>query len=126
MKNENGKKHFSMSLEELSVESLSEGKLIGRMIHLDAIDAYDMPFDKIRLNHLDLAINVYKDEAIEERNNCALASGGVITDASYRTHLFRADSIMLSDLLEIARLFFKSTTMVEEWIEKQFEFMKVL
>lgn len=125
MKNENGKKHFSMSLEELSVESLSEGKLIGRMIHLDAIDAYDMPFDKIRLNHLDLAINVYKDEAIEERNNCSLASGGVITDASYRTHLFRADSIMLSDLLEIARLFFKSTTMVEEWIEKQFEFMKV-
>lgn len=125
MKNENGKKHFSMSLEELSEESLSEGKLIGRMIHLDAIDAYDMPFDKIRLNHLDLAINVYKNEAIDERNNCSLASGGVITDASYRTHLFRADSIMLSDLPEISRLFFKSTTMVEEWIEKQFEFMKV-
>ena len=124
MKIENDKKHFSMSLEELSEESLSEGKLIGRYIHLDALDAYDMPFQKIKLNHLDLAINVYKEEKISERKNCSLASGGVITDASYRTHIIRIDNIMFSDLLEIARLFFKSETMVEEWIEIQFEFIK--
>ncbi|MGE7696648.1 hypothetical protein ACQKNC_21550 [Lysinibacillus sp. NPDC094177] len=124
MKNENNKKHFSMSLEELSEESLSEGKLIGRYIHLDAIDAFDIPFHKIRLNHLDLAINVYKGEKISERMNSSLASGGVVTDASYRTHIIRIDNIMFSDLLEIARLFFKSETMAEEWIETQFEFMK--
>lgn len=47
-----------MSLEELSEESLSEGELIGRSIHLDSMDAYDMPFEKIKLYHLDLAINV--------------------------------------------------------------------
>lgn len=54
----------------------------------------------------------------------SLASGGVITDASVRTHLIRADNIMFSDLLELAQLFFKSETMVEEWIEKQFEYIK--
>ncbi|MEI3892475.1 MULTISPECIES: hypothetical protein [Bacillus] len=124
MKNEGIRKHFSMSLEELSEESLSEGILVGRMIHLDAIDSYDTSFDKIRLNHLDLAINIYKNEKINERKENSLASGGVITDASYRTHLIRADNIMFSDLLDIARLFFKSETMVEEWIDKQFEFMK--
>lgn len=121
MKNEGQQKHFSMSLEELSEESLSEGMLVGRMIHLDAIDSYDIPFDEIRLNHLDLAINIYKDEQLTERMGSSLASGGVIADASYRTHLIRADNIMFSDLLDIVRLFFKSETMVEEWIDKQFK-----
>ncbi len=124
MKNESKTKHFSMSLEELSEESIADGKLIGRMIHLDALDAYEMPFEKIKLNHLDLAINVYTDGAIKERMNTSLDSGGVITDASYRTHLIRIDNIMFSDLLKIARLFFKSETMVEEWIDTQFEFLK--
>ncbi|WJN47502.1 hypothetical protein QUH71_26410 (plasmid) [Priestia aryabhattai] len=45
MKNEVEQKHFSMSLEELFEESLSERILIGRMIHLDSIDSYDIPFD---------------------------------------------------------------------------------
>ncbi|WP_225049919.1 hypothetical protein [Priestia megaterium] len=121
MKNEGQQKHFSMSLEELSEESLSEGMLIGRMIHLDAIDSYDIPFSEIRLNHLDLAINIYKDEQLTERMRSSLASGGVVADASYRTHLIRADNIMFSDLLDIVRLFFKSETMVEEWIDKQFK-----
>lgn len=125
MKNEGNQKHFSMSLEELSEENITEGKLIGRMIHLDAVDASDMPFNEIRLKHLDLAINVYTgDEKIKERMNCSLASGGVTADASYRTHLIRIDNVMLSDLLEIARLFFISETMVEEWIDTQFEFLK--
>lgn len=121
MKNEEKRKHFSMSLEELSEESLSEGMLIGRMIHLDAIDSYDIPFNEIRLNHLDLAINIYKDEQLTERMRGSLASGGVVADASYRTHLIRVDNIMFSDLLNIVRLFFKSETMVEEWIDKQFK-----
>jgi hypothetical protein len=121
MKNEGQQKHFSMSLEELSEESLSEGMLIGRMIHLDAIDSYDIPFNEIRLNHLDLAINIYKDEQLTERMGSSLASGRVIANASYRTHLIRADNIMFSDLLDIVRLFFKSETMVEEWIDKQFK-----
>jgi hypothetical protein len=124
MKNERNQKHFSMSLEELSEESLSEGILVGRMIHLDAIDSYDIPFNEIRLNHLDLAINIYKNDKISERMGSSLASGGVLTDASVRTHLIRADNIMFSDLLELSQLFFKSETMVEEWIEKQFEYIK--
>ncbi|EJV43948.1 hypothetical protein IEK_05287 [Bacillus toyonensis] len=119
MRNENGKKHFSMSLEELSKEK--DGILIGRMIHLDSLDSYNTPFDKIRLNHLDLAINVYNDTKKDERLNCSLSEGGVVTSASYRTHLIRIDDIMFSDLIHIARLFFKSETMVEEWISTQFE-----
>ncbi|QBJ66774.1 hypothetical protein C3496_10465 [Bacillus anthracis] len=119
MKNENGHKHFSMSLEELSEEK--DGMLIGRMIHLDSLNSYDTPFDKIWLKHLDLAINVYTGEAKDERLRSNLSSGGVIPDASYRTHLIRVDGILFSDLVHLARLFFKSKIMIEEWIEKQFE-----
>lgn len=122
MKNESSSNHFSMSLEELSEENIKDGILIGRMIHLDALDSFDTPFDEVRLKHLDLAINIYKDQAIEERMNSTLASGNKVTKATYRTHLIRADNIMFSDLLEIVVLFFRSETMVEEWIKEQFIF----
>ncbi|KLV18243.1 hypothetical protein [Bacillus anthracis] len=122
MRNENGKKHFSMSLEELSEEK--NEILIGRMIHLDALDSYDTPFDEIKLNHLDLAINVYTDTKKVERLDCSLSEGGVVTSASYRTHLIRIDDIMFSELIHIASLFFKSETMVDEWISTQFKLVK--
>ncbi|MBT2763380.1 hypothetical protein J7E85_19635 [Paenibacillus sp. ISL-20] len=122
MKSEGNGKHFSMSFEELSEEAIEDGMLVGRMIHLDAIDSYDTPFEKVRLNHLDLAVNIYRGESIQERMNSTLASGKRITDASVRTHLIRADDIMFSDLLEIANMFFKSKTMIEEWINYQFKF----
>ncbi|USK62295.1 hypothetical protein [Peribacillus asahii] len=124
MKNENHNKnkHFSMSLEELSEESIEDGMLIGRMIHLDSIDSYDTPFDKVKLNHLDLAINVYMGESIEKRLSESLASGSTVTNATFRTHLIRADNIMFADILEIAPRFFKSQTMFEEWVKEQFQF----
>lgn len=125
MKNEGNKKHFSMSLEELSVEAIGDGMLIGRMIHLDAMESYDTPFDQVRLNHLDLAINIYTENSIDERMNSTLTKGKRITDATYRTHLMRADDIMFSDLLEIAQIFFQSKTMVKEWIDTQFQFRSV-
>lgn len=88
MKSEGNGKHFSMSLEELSEEAICDGILIGRMIHLDAIDSYDTPFEDVRLNHLDLAINIYRGNSIQERKNSTLATGKRITDATLRTHLF--------------------------------------
>ncbi|MEK4372490.1 hypothetical protein [Paenibacillus sp. FSL R5-0473] len=125
MKNEGNRKHFSMSLEELSEESINDGMLIGRMIHLDAMDSYDTEFDQVRLNHLDLAINIYTEDSIEKRMNSTLTKGKRITDATYRTHLIRADDIMFSDLLVIAQIFFQSKTMIKEWIDSQFQFGSV-
>ena len=124
VKIEGGGKHFSMSLEELSEESIEDGMLIGRMIHLDAIDSYDTAFEEVRLSHLDLAVNIYRGDSIQDRMNSTLASGKRITDATIRTHLIRANNIMFSDLLEIAQMFFKSKTMVQEWVEWQFQFRK--
>ncbi|OMF88729.1 hypothetical protein [Paenibacillus sp. FSL R7-0337] len=122
MKSEGETRHFSMSLEELSEEAIGDGMLIGRMIHLDAIDSYDTPFDQVKLKHLDLAVNIYMKSSIQERLNSTLTTGKRITDATFRTHLIRADNIMLSDLLEIAQTFFRSKTMVKEWIDSQFKF----
>lgn len=123
MKQEQHFNHFSMSLEELSEEDLDHGRLIGRMIHLDTLNSFKTPFEKIKLKHLDLAINVYEKEKISERNSISLSNGKKVTSASYRVHLLRADNIMMIELIDIARMFFKSTSMVEEWIEKQFEFI---
>ncbi|KUP22070.1 hypothetical protein [Paenibacillus sp. DMB5] len=89
------------------------------------MDSYDTPFEQVRLNHLDLAINVYQGDSILERMTSTLTTGKRITDATYRTHIFRADSIMFSDLLEIAFIFFKSETMLKEWVEYQFEFRTI-
>lgn len=121
MKLENGKNHFSMSIEELSDEYEDLDVLIGRMIHLDVLYLNEQSFNSIKLNHLDLAINVYVDENAIQRKSSDLSNGEKIIDASYRTHLIRADGIAFSDLLIISEIFFKSATMTKEWIQYHFK-----
>lgn len=121
MKLENGKKHLSMSIEELSDEYEDLEVLIGRMIHLDVLYSNEESFYKIKLNHLDLAVNVYEGEDALKRKSSDLSMGEKIVGASYRTHLIRADSISFSDLLIISKYYFKSATMINDWINYHFK-----
>ncbi|AKG05320.1 hypothetical protein AAV35_011395 [Salimicrobium jeotgali] len=116
--------HLSMSLEELTFTNNNEDMLIGRMIHLDSIDPIGTHFNEVNLNHLDLAINVYVGEDIKQRLDNSLSNGKKVTNASFRTHLIRADNIEFSDLLDIAQHFFLSEILVQEWIEYQFKFIE--
>ncbi|WP_298789198.1 hypothetical protein [uncultured Marinococcus sp.] len=111
--------HFTMSLEE--IQNCKDDMLIGRYIHLDALNVLNVPFQDAKLNHLDLAINVYKNESRESRLNQSLSSEGNVESASYRTHLIRIDNIMFADLIQIAHMFFQSKSLIKQWEESQFK-----
>jgi len=111
--------NLSMMIEEIT-DIDSHGLLFGRCIHLDTDSKFGTDFENSILNHLDLAINIYEDEAAKKRLDDNLASGQVTTDASYRTHLLRVEKIPFKALFGFVVSFFKSQTLINEWLEDQF------
>ena len=71
------------------------------------------------MNHLDLAMNVYEGDARTARMAMHLRNG-TVENASFRTHLLRVEGVPLSALLDLATMFFRSTTLTTEWIADQF------
>lgn len=119
-----GNGNLSMMIEELTEEknivSPTEKYIVSRMIHLDTDATMGTSFLDAKLNHLDLAINVYTEINAENRLLENLANGEKVTDASFRTHLLRIENINFSDLFDFAYSFFKSKILVDEWIKTQF------
>lgn len=113
-----------MMIEELvehkNIIYPTERYIIGHMIHLDTDAVIGTSFHKSKLNHLDLAINIYTGSNAESRLLTNLANGGKVADASFRTHLLRVENINFSDLFAFAYSFLKSKTLVDEWKESQF------
>lgn len=116
---------LSMMLEELQQDRASDGRLIGRCIHLDTYAAVDTEASTAPLKHLDLAVNMYFGSSAERRLHMKLADG-MVESASIRTHLLRIESIPFSSSAEFARQFFNSTTLLEEWMHDQFGFDEAL
>ncbi len=116
-RNNNG--NLSMMIEELTGID-NQGLMFGRMIHLDTDSTYGTAFEESKLNHLDLAINVYEGETAKERLEDNLAKGNKSTSASYRTHLLRIENIPFKGLFGYVISFFKSQTLINEWFEDQF------
>lgn len=112
--------NLSMMLEEIT-DIGSRGLLFGLCIHLDTDSDFGTDFENSTLNHLDLAINIYEDESARKRLSDNLASGQVTTDASYRTHLLRVEKIPFKALFGFVVSFFKSQTLINEWLEDQFQ-----
>jgi hypothetical protein len=108
--------NLSMMLEELVEER--EGRMLGRCIHLDTDDGPGTDATSARLNHIDLAINVYTGESVKLRRSQQLADGRVV-DASFRTHLLRVEGAAFGTIAEFARQFFKSRTLLSEWSSDQ-------
>lgn len=111
--------NLSMMIEEITGID-QNGILLGRMIHLDSDSKYGQDFENAILNHLDLAINIYEGENAKNRLDDNLANGNKTTDASYRTHLLRIESIPFKGLFGFVTSFFRSKTLINEWFEDQF------
>jgi hypothetical protein len=111
--------NLSMMIEEIT-DIDTQGLMFGRCIHLDTDAKYGTDFEDSELNHLDLAINIYEEEVAKKRLEDNLSSGKVTTDASYRTHLLKVERIPFKALFGFVVSFFRSQTLVNEWLEDQF------
>lgn len=116
----NSSGNLSMMIEELSYPANERSLLIGRCVHLDTDSPYGEEFTSAVLNHLDLAINVYEADEVESRFDSNLAAGTKVTDATFRTHLFRIENIPFTIVLPYCLMFFQSKALMGEWISDQF------
>lgn len=109
---------MSMMLEELVKET--DNTLIGYGVHLDILEAIGRDLTQLKINHLDLAVNVYENDDISRRLANNLCNGKKVAKASYRTHILRIENIPFFDMLQIISIFMKSKCLVMDWIDDQF------
>lgn len=109
--------HLTCMLEEL--QQVQEGMLVGRCIHLDTRAANGTSPDRASVMHLDLAINVYVDEKVEERLASAL-HGAEKVEASFRSHLLRIEEVPFAVLPAFCAAFFQSHVLLRDLIGNQF------
>lgn len=114
----NSSGNLSMMFEEISEYYMDSGILMGLCIHLDSDSPYGTSNTEAQLNHLDLAINFYEGDAVKRRMNTDLSKGKV-EDATFRTHLFRIENIPFNAVIAYVVLFFKSKSLVREWLNEQ-------
>lgn len=107
--------YLTMMIEELPRPDDSSGLMIGRCIHLDSRDPAFTPLGEVKMQHLDLAINVYEGEDRKKRFDGSLQNGRV-HDATFRTHLFRIEGIPFSSLFLFSAMFLESKVLIGEWV----------
>lgn len=113
--------YFSMMVEELKEEKhpfLDEYYIVGRMIHLDSYEDGEKGLNA-KLKHIDLAINLYTEDAALDRINERLENKGKEVKATYRSHILRLNNTQLSDIIAFST-FFESKCLQEEWIKDMF------
>jgi hypothetical protein len=110
--------HLTMMLEEL--QFYDAGLLIGRCIHLDTSAPYDTAPDRAMVEHVDLAINVYTGEQLDLRMSSRMHDADKV-DASFRTHLLRAERVPFGVLTLLSKVFFQSETLKGDLFKDQFQ-----
>jgi len=115
----NNKGNLSMMIEEINEENICNEYYITKCIHLDTDNDVGTDIDSAMLAHIDLAINVYDDNAYSERRSQSLANGRVV-DATVRTHLLRFENVPFRILINLVNLFFDSQVLTTEFIMAQF------
>ena len=108
-----------MMLEELREERHYGRFYVCKCIHLDTDDAMGTDYRDAMLNHIDLAINVYDSDAYHKRSQESLA-GGMVVDATFRTHILRMEKVPFTDLFQLAADFLDSKTLYWEWVNDLF------
>lgn len=116
--------YISMMIEELEEHSCklnsNQKYVLGRMIHLDSNASIGMSFKDAMICHIDLAFNLYINQSAEERLSQYLCNDQVVP-ACYRTHILRIENIPFESIFKIAYSFFKSKTLVSEWLSNEFK-----
>lgn len=107
---------LSGSIEEMKTLK-SDNTLVSKHIHLTSVSEVGTDWEEGILAHIDGAINVYFGDNAKKRLSKNLDEK---VKADCRTHLFRIDNIPITELLPIAKLFFKGLALVEEWENDSF------
>jgi len=94
--------------------------IIGYCLHLTSESPVGTDWDAGVAAHIDGAINIYTDDRIDERWENSFQNGKAC-DATFRTHLFRADYIPLKAIIPIAWMFFRSRSLLTDWLSDQFK-----
>lgn len=107
--------YLSMMIEELPTSDDPSGLMVGRCIHLDTRAVIGTPMTEARLQHLDLAINVYQgaDRALRMADTL---QDGKVRDATFRTHLLRVEEVPFPALFQFAEMFLRSRILLREWV----------
>lgn len=109
--------HLTFMLEELQM--LREGLLIGRCIHLDTAAPRGIAPATAEVLHVDLAINVYEGDSVQQRLSGDLSNGRIV-DATCRSHLLRAEQVPFNVAAFLSLLFFKSRHLRRDLFNNQF------
>jgi hypothetical protein len=109
--------HLTFMLEELQM--LRDGLLIGRCIHLDTAAPLGTSPAKAEVLHVDLAINVYEGDVVQQRLNDDLSNGRIV-DASFRSHLLRAEQVPFNVAALLSLVFFRSGHLRRDLFNNQF------
>ncbi|MBB3394249.1 hypothetical protein [Rhizobium sp. BK060] len=107
--------YLSVMIEELPRPDDPDGLMIGRCIHLDTRDPAGTSIGDVKMQHLDLAINVYEGDDRRKRYDESLQQGKVI-DATFRTHLLRIEDVPFTSLFTFAGTFLQSKVLLSEWV----------
>jgi len=113
------KKHdyLSMMIEELTAPDEAQGFMCARCIHLDTSDPVGTPLHKVKIDHLDLALNVYCGTDRAKRFEKTLQKGKA-QDATFRTHLFRIENMPFPALFTFCEMFLNSRLLLSEWLNE--------
>lgn len=106
-------------IEELPRSDDPNGLMVARCIHLDTRDPAGTPLKDVKLQHLDLAINVYFNDDRTKRFEGSLQNGKV-QDATFRTHLFRIEDTPFASLFDYCEMFLRSRVLLSEWLNELF------
>lgn len=92
---------------------------LGRCIHFTSSSPVGTEWSSAQAEHIDAAMNVYVDGDVISRWASTLERG-VVTNATFRTHVLRIDDVPLRALLPMADLFFQSRRLLNDWFSDQF------
>lgn len=106
--------NLRMMIEELTNDT-EVGYYRAKMIHLDTDNKVDTSYKDAILNHIDLAVNMYDENAYKIRQQERLQNG-VVEDATMRTHLIRLEKVPFKTLFDLAELFFDSKILLNDWL----------
>ena len=109
--------YLSMMIEELPAPDDANGFMVARCIHLDTSSPVGTPLDQVKIDHLDLALNVYCGDDRNKRFETTLQRGKA-QDATFRTHIFRIENIPFVTLFSFCEMFIQSRTLLGEWLNE--------
>lgn len=113
--------HLTFMLEEL--QEVRPGLLVGRCIHLDTSAGLGASPAVAPVLHADLAINVYEGNKAQDRIDSDLRTDKV--DATFRTHLLRAENVPFEIAALWSQLFFVSRQLRRDLFANQFNVLDV-